>query len=201
MSRSRVWRVAASVVALSAVAAGGARLALAERGDPVIVESFAAVEDPAVAARVEAQVEPAVEIGDEKAIASTQIRAVWADAITRVPGPLAKGDTFPDVETVDPAGGEDALYEDTMFEYIALNVWRCSWIGEELANGPDKADIDRLRGIDATIVAFGSKASEQLMASLDEWHSGRHTTATTTIRDYQEEYGDSTCRSFGMSQK
>ena len=61
MSRSRVWRVAASVVALSAVAAGGARLALAERGDPVIVESFAAVEDPAVAARVEAQVEPAVE--------------------------------------------------------------------------------------------------------------------------------------------
>lgn len=200
MTRRRTITITAGVLMLAAVAAGGARLALAERGDPVTVESFAAIEDPAVAARVEAQVEPAVQIGDEKAIASTQIRAVWADAITRVPGPLAEGDTFPDAETVDPAGGEDALYEDTMFEYIALNVWRCSWIGDELRNGPDKADIDRLRGFDQTIINLDAKAAKQMMTDLDEWHDGRHTAGTTSLWDYQEELAGSSCRSFGLGQ-
>lgn len=204
MTRSKPLMVAAGVVLLAAVAAGGTQLALAERGDPTIVESFAELEDPAVAARVEAQSEPAVSMGNgQRAIASVQIKAAWADAITKVPGPLAGDDVFPEVETVDPAGGEEALYEDTMFEYIALNVWRCSWIGDEFRNGADGADgadIDRLREIDRTLLDLDLKAAKQMMTDLDEWHGGRHASGTSSISDYQEELSGASCQSFGLGQ-
>ena len=201
MTRSKPLIATAGAVLLVALAAGGTQLALAERGDPTIVESAAELDDPAVAARVEAQVEPAIEMANgQKAISSVQIRAVWADATTRVPGPLADGDVFPEVETVDHAAGEEALYEDTMFDYIALNVWRCSWIGDEFRNGADQADIDQLRQIDRTLIDLDLKAATQMMTDLDEWHDGRHASGTSSISDYQEELSGASCQSFGLGQ-
>jgi len=201
MTRSKPLIATAGAVLLVALAAGGTQLALAERGDPTIVESAAELDDPAVAARVEAQVEPAIEMANgQKAISSVQIRTVWADAITKVPGPLADGDVFPEVETVDPAAGEEALYEDTMFDYIALNVWRCSWIGDEFRNGTDKANLDRLREIDRTLIGLDLKAATQMMTDLDEWHDGRHASGTSSLWDYQEELSGASCQSFELGQ-
>mgnify|MGYP003560879340 CR=1 FL=1 len=53
-----------------------------------------------------------------------------------------------------------------MFEYIALEVWRCSWIGYELRNGAAEADLDQLREIDRTVQGFGSRAAEQVINDL-----------------------------------
>lgn len=189
---------AVGVLVMGALAVGVTQLAQAERGDPT-VETGAELRDPAVAAQFEEQVEPAIEMADgQKAISSVQIRAVWADAITKVPGPLADGDVFPEVEKVDPAAGEEALYEDTMFEYIALEVWRCSWIGYELRNGAAAADLDQLREIDRTVQGFGSRAAEQVINDLDGMHDARHSSGMSTVSDYQAELSGGSCHSFGL---
>lgn len=188
-----------AVMAIVALAVGVTQLVQAEPGDRTTVESAAELRDPTLAARVEGQAEPAIEMANgQQAISSVQIRAVWADAITKVPGPLAAGDHFPEVEAVDPAAGEEALYEDTMFEYIALEVWRCSWIGEELRNGAAEADLEQLREIDRTIQRFDSKAAQQVVSDRDEMHDDRHTTGTTTLSDYQEELSGASCQLFGL---
>ena len=164
----------------------------------MVVESFAELKTPAVAARVAEQPEPAVLMGNgDRAIASVQVEAAWANAISGVPGPLAGGDEFPAVADIDPADGEDALYEDSLFLYTALEVWRCSWIAEELRATASRAQLARLGKIDETLQGLGQKAADQLMADRDEVAAGRYASGLATLVDYEEEL-ERSCGVYGV---
>ncbi|MDR6200777.1 hypothetical protein QE374_002686 [Microbacterium sp. SORGH_AS428] len=69
-------------------------------------------------------------------VAQADVADAWTAAIENSELALPAGEAFPTtppwIFSTDDAG-DDTYYEDTMFDQVALQYWRCSWLKSELS--------------------------------------------------------------------